>query len=229
MPSPRIPTAWPASSAKRGCSRRSTIRTSARSTGSKRATASARWSWNWSKARRSPIALAKGALPLDQALRIAIQIASALDTAHRAGIVHRDLKPGNIMLTRSGGASAAPMAKLLDFGLAKASAPAVAGADRSMRPTSPPSLTAPGTILGTCQYMAPEQLEGREADARTDIFAFGAVLYEMLTGKKAFEGNEPRERERRDHVGGPDAHLRAATAHAAGARSRRRHLPGEGS
>ena len=92
------------------------------------------------------------------------------------------------MLTRSGGASAAPMAKLLDFGLAKASAPAVAGADRSMRPTSPPSLTAPGTILGTCQYMAPEQLEGREADARTDIFAFGAVLYEMLTGKKAFEG-----------------------------------------
>ena len=132
--------------------------------------------------------LAKGAVPLDQALRIAIQIASALDTAHRAGIVHRDLKPGNIMLTRSGGASAAPMAKLLDFGLAKASAPAVAGADGSMRPTSPPSLTAPGTILGTCQYMAPEQLEGREADARTDIFAFGAVLYEMLTGKKAFEG-----------------------------------------
>ena len=133
--------------------------------------------------------LTKGALPLDQALRIAIQIASALDTAHRAGIVHRDLKPGNIMLTRSGGASAPPMAKLLDFGLAKASAPTVAGADRSMQPTSPPSLTAPGTILGTCQYMAPEQLEGREADARTDIFAFGAVLYEMLTGKKAFEGN----------------------------------------
>ncbi len=132
--------------------------------------------------------LAKGAVPLDQALRIAIQIASALDTAHRAGIVHRDLKPGNIMLTRSGGASAPPMAKLLDFGLAKASAPAVAGAEGSMQPTSPPSLTAPGTILGTCQYMAPEQLEGREADARTDIFAFGAVLYEMLTGKKAFEG-----------------------------------------
>jgi Tol biopolymer transport system component len=132
--------------------------------------------------------LTKGALPLNQVLRIAIQIASALDAAHRAGIVHRDLKPGNIMLARSGGASATPMAKLLDFGLAKASASAVAGADPSMLPTSPPSLTAPGTILGTCQYMAPEQLEGREADARTDIFAFGAVLYEMLTGKKAFEG-----------------------------------------
>ena len=132
--------------------------------------------------------LTKGALPLDQALRIAIQIASALDTAHRAGIAHRDLKPGNIMLMRSGGASAPPIAKLLDFGLAKASPPAVAEADLSMRPTTPPSLTAPGTILGTCQYMAPEQLEGREADARTDIFAFGAVLYEMLTGKQAFEG-----------------------------------------
>ena len=92
------------------------------------------------------------------------------------------------MLTRRGGASAAPIAKVLDFGLAKASAPAVAGADLSNLPTTPPSLTAPGTILGTCQYMAPEQLEGREADARTDIFAFGAVLYEMLTGKQAFEG-----------------------------------------
>jgi Tol biopolymer transport system component len=132
--------------------------------------------------------LAKGALPLDRALRLAIQIAGALDTAHRAGIVHRDLKPGNIMLTRIGSASAAPIAKLLDFGLAKAGARAVAGAVPSMRPTAPPSLTAPGTILGTCQYMAPEQLEGREADARTDIFAFGTVLYEMLTGKKAFEG-----------------------------------------
>jgi Tol biopolymer transport system component len=131
--------------------------------------------------------LTKGALALDQALTIAIQIASALDTAHRAVIVHRDFKPGNIMLTRSGGPSSAPTAKLLDFGLAKASAPA-AGAGLSMLPTTPPGLTAQGTILGTFQYMAPEQLEGQEADARTDIFAFGAVLYEMLTGKKAFEG-----------------------------------------
>ena len=125
--------------------------------------------------------LAKGALPLDQALRIAIEIAVALDKAHRAGIVHRDLKPGNIMLTKAG-------AKLLDFGLAKSRAPVVAGAGLSMLPTTPPNLTAQGTILGTFQYMAPEQLEGQEADARTDIFAFGAVLYEMLTGKKAFEG-----------------------------------------
>ena len=135
--------------------------------------------------------LTKGALPLDQALPIAIQIASALDHAHRAGIVHRDLKPGNIMLTKAGAGAArqaSPQAKLLDFGLAKASALAVAGAGLSMLPTTPPGVTAQGTILGTFQYMAPEQLEGQEADARTDIFAFGAVLYEMLTGKKAFEG-----------------------------------------
>ena len=125
--------------------------------------------------------LKKGALPLDQALTIAIQIASALDKAHRAGIVHRDLKPGNIMLTKSG-------ATLLDFGLAKACKPLVGGTGLSMLPTTPPNLTAQGTILGTFQYMAPEQLEGQEADARTDMFAFGAVLYEMITGKRAFAG-----------------------------------------
>jgi eukaryotic-like serine/threonine-protein kinase len=124
--------------------------------------------------------LKKGALPLDQALQIGIQVADALAAAHRAGIVHRDLKPGNIMLTKSG-------AKLLDFGLAKTGAPAVAGS-LSMLPTTPPNLTAQGAILGTFQYMAPEQLEGQDADARTDIFAFGAVLYETVTGKKAFEG-----------------------------------------
>jgi eukaryotic-like serine/threonine-protein kinase len=125
--------------------------------------------------------LAKGALPLDQALKTAIEIASALDKAHRAGIVHRDLKPGNVMLTKNG-------AKLLDFGLAKASRPFASVAGLSMLVTTPPGVTVQGTILGTLQYMAPEQLEGHEADARTDIFAFGAVLYEMLTGKKAFEG-----------------------------------------
>ena len=124
--------------------------------------------------------LKKGPLPLDHALKVAIQIADALSAAHRQGIVHRDLKPGNVMLTKTG-------AKLLDFGLAKASGP-VAGAGLSMVPTTPPNLTAQGTILGTFQYMAPEQLEGGEADARSDIFAFGAVLYEMATGRKAFEG-----------------------------------------
>ncbi|MGH9257458.1 MAG: protein kinase domain-containing protein, partial [Vicinamibacterales bacterium] len=124
--------------------------------------------------------LTKGALPLDQALRYATQMADALDKAHRKAIVHRDLKPANIMITKTG-------TKLLDFGLAKTT-PAAAGAAASMLPTAPPGLTVQGTILGTFQYMAPEQLEGAEADARTDIFAFGAVLYEMLTGRKAFDG-----------------------------------------
>ncbi|MGH9255514.1 MAG: protein kinase domain-containing protein [Vicinamibacterales bacterium] len=124
--------------------------------------------------------LKKGALPIDQALPIGIQVVDALAAAHRAGIVHRDLKPGNVMLTKSS-------AKLLDFGLAKTGAHAIAGS-LSMLPTTPPGLTAQGTILGTFQYMAPEQLEGKEADARADLFAFGALLYEMLTGKKAFEG-----------------------------------------
>jgi serine/threonine-protein kinase len=126
--------------------------------------------------------LVKGPLPTDQVLRYSTQIAGALDKAHHAGIVHRDLKPSNIMLTKSG-------TKLLDFGLAKMQ-PSESGLVTSATslPTERHSLTGEGTILGTFQYMAPEQLEGREADARTDIFAFGAVMYEMATGKKAFTG-----------------------------------------
>jgi Tol biopolymer transport system component len=123
--------------------------------------------------------LKKGALPLDQALQCAIQVADALDKAHRAGVVHRDLKPGNILLTRTG-------AKLLDFGLAKTTWAVNAGVGATMIPTSP-NLTAQGTILGTLPYMAPEQLDGRNADARTDVFAFGAIVYEMVAGRKAFE------------------------------------------
>ena len=124
--------------------------------------------------------LARGPIPYDEMLRIAIQIASALDSAHRQGLVHRDLKPSNVMLTKDG-------AKLMDFGLAKLTLEdgSPAGAT-GITQTTP--LTGAGTLLGTMQYMAPEQLEGKEADARSDIFAFGELLYEMTTGKRAFEG-----------------------------------------
>ena len=121
--------------------------------------------------------LTRGALPIDQALRCGVEIAEALNAAHRRGIVHRDLKPGNVMLAKTG-------AKLLDFGLAKAE-PSHGVGDATR--TAP--LTEDGAILGTLQYMAPEQLEGKPADARTDIFAFGAVLYEMVTGRRAFGGS----------------------------------------
>jgi eukaryotic-like serine/threonine-protein kinase len=121
----------------------------------------------------------RGPLPLDQVLRFGAQIADALDRAHKQGIVHRDLKPGNVMLTKSG-------AKLLDFGLARSSAEASPLQASALTQAKP--LTTEGTILGTFQYMAPEQLEGLEADARTDIFALGALLYEMATGRRAFQG-----------------------------------------
>jgi serine/threonine protein kinase/Tol biopolymer transport system component len=124
--------------------------------------------------------LQKGPMPLAQALRAAVEIAEALAAAHAQGIVHRDLKPSNVMLTAGG-------AKLLDFGLARLRPPAGSGLSPASR-ALPSSQTAPGLIAGTLPYMAPEQLEGNEVDARADIFAFGAVLYEMITGKKAFEG-----------------------------------------
>jgi eukaryotic-like serine/threonine-protein kinase len=122
--------------------------------------------------------LARGPMPTDQALDVALQIASALDSAHRAGIVHRDLKPANVFLTGAGNGTA----KLLDFGLAKAYEPGAARQE---------SLTVDGAVLGTVQYMSPEQLEGKPADARSDIYAFGAVLYEMITGQRAFDGVKP--------------------------------------
>jgi serine/threonine protein kinase len=138
--------------------------------------------------------LTQGAMPFPELLRVGMEIAEALEVAHRAGIVHRDLKPGNIMLTKSG-------AKLMDFGLAKGrTATTAAGAtSASLTPftptinvsalTSPASpLTQKGSIVGTFQYMAPEVLQGAEADARSDLFSFGCVLYEMATGKRAFDG-----------------------------------------
>ena len=121
--------------------------------------------------------IARGPLPFSQALRIGAEIASALDVAHRAGVVHRDLKPGNIMLTKSG-------ARLLDFGLARNVA--AIGPDA---PTAPAALTEAGMVVGTLQYMSPEQLEGANVDGRSDIFSFGCVLYEMTTGRRAFAGD----------------------------------------
>ena len=125
--------------------------------------------------------LEKGPIPLEQVLKFGAQIADALDKAHRSGVVHRDLKPGNIMLTPTG-------AKLLDFGLAKPVVALTTGATLTAAATPTTPVTQEGTILGTFQYMSPEQIEGKELDGRSDIFSLGAVLYEMLTGQRAFQG-----------------------------------------
>jgi eukaryotic-like serine/threonine-protein kinase len=129
--------------------------------------------------------LRKGPLPVEQVLKHGVEICEGLERAHRNGIVHRDLKPGNIILTKMG-------AKLMDFGLAKASLMSPSASSSPMVTLSTPAeghpVTAQGTVVGTFQYMSPEQVEGKEADARSDIFSLGAVLYEMTTGKRAFEG-----------------------------------------
>jgi eukaryotic-like serine/threonine-protein kinase len=132
--------------------------------------------------------LRRGPLPVDQVLKHGIEICDGLEKAHRNGVVHRDLKPGNIMLTKTG-------AKLMDFGLAKTTLAVPTSSSSLIATMSTPigshPLTAQGTVMGTFQYMAPEQVEGKEADARSDIFALGAVFYEMATGKRAFEGKTP--------------------------------------
>jgi serine/threonine protein kinase len=124
--------------------------------------------------------LHRGPLPLADVVQYGCQIASALESAHHRGIIHRDLKPGNVMLTKSG-------VKVLDFGLAtRTAAEEVPDSDDQMTIDEP--LTKVGAMVGTLQYMAPEQLEGKEADVRSDIFSLGLVIYEMATGKAAFSG-----------------------------------------
>ena len=155
--------------------------------------------------------LEKGPLPLDQALKIAVEIADALDKAHRQGIIHRDLKPANIMLTKSG----LEAARLRAGEAARRPAPiSMSGMTRLATPA--PS-TAQGTILGTVQYMAPEQVEGKEADARSDIWALGVVIYEMVTGTRPFKGDTPAS------VIGCHSQGRAAADSCRASRSCRRH------
>ena len=164
--------------------------------------------------------LERGPVPLDAALAIAAQIAEALDAAHGKDVIHRDLKPSNVMLTASG-------VKLLDFGLAKLRDGEYE--DSAEKPTKSLHLTDQGTVLGTLPYMAPEQVEGREADARTDIFALGVVLYEMTTGRAPFQGKSQRELDGCDSDARPAAGLVADPGGAGQSRPDREEVPGQGS
>jgi serine/threonine-protein kinase len=126
--------------------------------------------------------LARGPLPLDEAIEVCRQVAAGVEAAHENGVVHRDLKPGNIMLTPSGAV------KVLDFGLAKGGAASASASNLSASPTLTHAATGVGVILGTAAYMSPEQARGRAVDRRTDVWSFGCVLYECLTGRQAFAG-----------------------------------------
>ena len=167
--------------------------------------------------------LTRGPLPVKEMLANALQIADALDHAHREHFVHRDLKPGNVILTSSG-------AKLLDFGLVRRTAGEPVGpVSSSTLSLDQRKLTAEGALLGTCQYMAPEQLEGKEADARTDIFALGTLMFEMATGQKAFEGSSQASliASILTHHPPPASSVQTRQQTAAGARSHHRALPGK--
>ena len=201
-----IPSGVRASSARRGCSHRSIIRTSPRFMAWKTRTTSRALVLELVEGPTLAERLARRALPLGEALAIARQIADALEAAHDKGIIHRDLKPANVKITPDG------VVKVLDFGLAKAVA-GDAASDLTQSPASTLGGHHEGVVLGTAAYMSPQQARGQPVDKRTDIWAFGCVLYEMLSGRRAFEGETvlrcdgrgPRTRAGLDGVAGDDA------------------------